>query len=211
MFTGIVEKIGRVKKIERQQETMRLELLFPATDLTDARIGDSIAVNGVCLTLIAVSRECFVAEAMPETYRATNLAVLKPGDAVNLERALPLSGRLDGHFVSGHVDGIVKIKRRWQEQNAIYYQLTTLPSEQQHIVKKGSITLDGTSLTIVDKGKTTFTVALIPHSASHTVLGHKGVNDVVNLESDLISKYLGALLSKQTASVTHDFLQQHGY
>lgn len=189
--------------------------------LEDINIGDSIAVNGVCLTATAFDSSSFVADAMAETLAKTNLNKLAPGDKVNLERALRLGDRLGGHLVTGHVDGVGTIARIERQDIAIIITVNAPIEVLHYIVKKGSITIDGTSLTVVDLTSESFQVSLIPHTARHTVLGSKKVGDPVNLEADVVGKYIEKFLENRQASakvnntkpenVTMDFLQKHGF
>ncbi len=189
--------------------------------LEDINIGDSIAVNGVCLTATAFDSSSFVADAMAETLAKTNLNKLAPGDKVNLERALRLGDRLGGHLVTGHVDGVGTIARIERQDIAIVITVNAPIEVLHYIVKKGSITIDGTSLTVVDLTSESFQVSLIPHTAQHTVLGSKKVGDPVNLEADVVGKYIEKFLENRQSSakvnntkpenVTMDFLQKHGF
>lgn len=189
--------------------------------LEDINIGDSIAVNGVCLTATAFDSNGFVADAMAETLAKTNLNKLGPGDKVNLERALRLSDRLGGHLVTGHVDGIGTIVSIERQDIAILITVAAPPEVLHYTVKKGSIAVDGTSLTVVDVNSESFLVSLIPHTAHHTVLGSKKVGDLVNLEADVLGKYIEKFIAnrqnQQSAEaakadkLTLDFLTKHGF
>ena len=189
MFTGIVEELGEVVGREGELLSLRGKLV---TD--DARHGDSIAVNGVCLTVVRVEGDIFTVEVMKETYERSALGSLKPGDPVNLERAVTAATRLGGHIVQGHVDGVGVIDSKapgggWEDVRV------TLPSGlDRYIVEKGSITVDGISLTVVSVDKAGFTVSLIPTTLELTTLGRKGVGDKVNLEVDIIAKYVEKLV-----------------
>ena len=215
MFTGLVEELGRVKSIARGAKSVRLTVGGNKV-LEDAKLGDSIAVNGTCLTVVAVSREWFTADVMPETVDRTVLAGLKPGDTVNLERTVSVGDRLGGHIVSGHIDGVGKILAREQNDNAVIVRIGAGPEVMRYIIRKGSIAIDGTSLTVVDYGADWFTVSLIPHTAAKTTVGLKATGEPVNLEADIIGKYVEKLLGlkqadKPAEKITLGFLEQHGF
>lgn len=198
MFTGIVEELGKVKEIKHESANS-VQLIIQASTITsDINIGDSIAVNGICLTVTDYSKESFSLDVMPETIKATSLHALDAGSPVNLERAMPANGRFGGHFVSGHIDGTGKITRKERLENAIYYDIE-LPEElQMYLLKKGSIAVDGVSLTIFEVNGPTFTISLIPHTVSQTVLGEKGLGDAVNIECDMLAKHVEQMI-KQTS------------
>lgn len=219
MFTGIIEELGTVIRIDRGPRSARLAVAGPVV-LSDVRIGDSIAVNGVCLTVVDFDREVFRADVMAETLDRTNLGILRPGDRVNLERAARLGDRLGGHLVSGHIDGVGTIKTRRTLDIAILYEITAPEAVSRYLVPKGSVAIDGVSLTVVEAENGWFSVSLIPHTAEMTTLGRKKAGDRVNLEADLIGKYVDRLLgphreetaaSKQPAGLTLDFLSEHGF
>ncbi|SDC57450.1 MULTISPECIES: riboflavin synthase [unclassified Candidatus Frackibacter] len=216
MFTGIVEELGEVNSIQRGSQSVVLEI--KATEvLSDVQVGDSIATNGVCLTVTSFSEDRFTVDVMPETMRKSSLGELKIGDIVNLERALRLQDRLGGHLVSGHIDSIGTIKKKEREDNAVLITIS-LPQELKRLlVPKGSIAIDGISLTIAELTDDAFTVSLIPHTAEVTTLGAKGVGDIVNLEADLIGKYVERMLNfkdddnNSKSEVDFDLLQQNGF
>lgn len=210
MFTGIIGAIGKITQVKQTHQTIVIGVTAPEPFLENYKIGDSMAVNGVCLTAISVTTSGFQADVMPETFRATNLSRLQIGSPVNLERALPLNGRLEGHLVAGHVDTTAKIERIWQEENAIRYQFVFPASLANEIVRKGSVAIDGTSLTIIDVAGATFSVGLIPHSQATTILANKKVGELVNIETDLVAKYL---LKGQSGNsiLTAKYLQEHGF
>lgn len=214
MFTGIIEEIGTVKSLVVRSESAKLQIAARKV-LADVRLGDSIAVNGVCLTVISFSPQEFTADVMPETLRKTNLVELKPGQVVNLERALALGGRLGGHLVSGHVDGTGRIRDRRLEENAVVVWIAAAREVLRLIVPKGSITVDGISLTVVDVSHDAFSVSLIPHTAAQTTLGHKAPGELVNLENDLIGKYVERLLATNQdfgkKDLNMDFLKANGF
>ncbi|MCM3698222.1 riboflavin synthase [Paenibacillus macerans] len=194
MFTGLIEEIGTMKSIGRKGEAMLLEI--SARVVTEGlKLGDSIAVNGVCLTATAFDAASFTVDVMPETYRNTNLKDLKPGSRVNLERAMAANGRFGGHIVQGHVDGVGKIVGTSRDQNAVVYEIAPLRSSLfKYIIPKGSVAVDGISLTVVEAGGGKFAVSIIPHTLAQTVLAIKRPGDTVNLEGDVLGKYVEHLL-----------------
>ncbi len=194
MFTGLVAELGTVEKLARQGESYHLTLAAHKV-LQNLRIGDSVAVNGVCLTVVHMDDAGFTADVMPETVRLTNIGSLHAGDRVNLERTLRLCDGLDGHIVSGHVEGLGVIASRRADGIAVVVTITTPPELLRYIIKKGSIAIDGISLTVTQVTDTSFSVSLIPHTAKETTLGFKDVGDSVNLETDIIGKYVERMLS----------------
>ncbi|WP_319402899.1 riboflavin synthase [uncultured Anaeromusa sp.] len=218
MFTGLVEELGKIKSIAKGTKSARLTIEGQVV-LQDVKLGDSIAVNGTCLTVVEYTQRSFTADVMPETVRSTVLAELKPGDVVNLERTLRLGDRLGGHIVSGHVDGVGVIRSKERSDNAIVVTIEAPPQVMRYIIAKGSIAIDGTSLTIVDYGTDWFSVSLIPHTASLTTVGLKESGSKVNLEADVLGKYVAKLLGLQngdekkqaSSGLTMEFLQQHGF
>jgi len=213
MFTGIVEEMGAVKEFSRGGRSARATLMAGRV-LEDLSVGDSVTVNGVCLTAAARTENDFSVEISFETLDVTNLGALKPGDAVNLERSLRLSSRLGGHLVSGHIDGLGVIRQRQQDGEALLMAVEAPQNVLKYCVKKGSIALDGVSLTINDLSERSFQVAVIPHTAKATTLGLKGIGATVNLECDLIGKYVERLLlgdgSPQSGTITLDYLKRKG-
>lgn len=215
MFTGIVEEMGAVTSMEKTLAGTRMVILASAV-MSDLKIGDSVSVNGTCLTVVTKSERDFAVEISPETLSVTTLGHLAVGAPVNLERAMRLNERLGGHLVAGHVDGVGTIRSRHQEGNAIFFTIEAPPEVLRYCVVKGSITVDGISLTINDVSDHGFTVAIIPHTATVTTLGLKQVNDSVNLESDLIGKYVERLLQersqlpKPSIVIDKDYLQKRG-
>lgn len=214
MFTGLVEELGKVKTLELLKDSARLTVEADKV-LIDAQIGDSIAVNGVCLTVTEMHQKYFSVDIMHETLAKTNLHELKNFSKVNLERALQLSTRLGGHMVSGHVDGIGTISSIDNIGIAKVYKISALPSVTSFLIPKGSIAVDGISLTIVDVEKDYFTISLIPHTSAHTTLGFKTIGSTVNLETDIIGKYVAKFMNmgKETQSnnISMDFLAKHGF
>jgi riboflavin synthase len=196
MFTGIVEELGVVEALEDQGDAVRLTVRGPHV-MVDARLGDSIAVNGCCLTVAEKDGETFTADVMRETLDKTSLGALAMGGRVNLERAVTAATRLGGHIVQGHVDGTGSVVRREPSEHWEIVEVS-LPAElSRYLVDKGSITVDGVSLTVVSVGAGSFTVSLIPETLARTTLGHKQPGDPVNLEVDVIAKYVERLLSSQ--------------
>lgn len=211
MFTGIVEEIGTVKHIQKAANSMQLTITAKLV-LEDIHLGDSIAVNGVCLTVISFQTNEFTVDVMPETVKATAIRKLASGTAVNLERAMPANGRFGGHIVSGHVDGAGIILKKRQMENAVYIDFQIPEEVSRYCIEKGSIAIDGTSLTIFKVTSTTMTVSLIPHTYKETVLGMKKERDEVNLECDILGKYvLHQLKGCQQQNITKNLLQQHGF
>jgi riboflavin synthase len=215
MFTGIVEEMGAVIALEKTLAGTKMTILA-STIMQDMKIGDSISVNGTCLTVVSKAERDFSVEVSPETLSITTLGQLAAGAAVNLERAMKLSERIGGHLVAGHVDGVGTVRSRHQEGNAIFFAIEAPPEVLRYCVVKGSITVDGISLTVNEVTDRAFTVAIIPHTAKVTTLGLKQVNDLVNLESDLIGKYVERLLQersqlpKATPIIDKDYLQRRG-
>ena len=188
MFTGIVEELGKVKAVEPGR------LVIGASKVLDGAVaGGSVCVNGACLTMTAVSRGAFSVDVVPETLRRTNLGLLKVGDAVNLERPLAASGRLDGHIVQGHVDGTAKVATVTREGEALMVRLRMKPSLARYVVEKGFVAVDGTSLTVVHSYKDGFSVTIIPFTREHTVFGSRKAGDTVNIEVDILAKYVERL------------------
>lgn len=216
MFTGIVEEIGTIQKIEEKGNTLFLSIEAKKI-LEDVKLGDSIAVNGVCLTVTNFTSRLFEVDVMPETFKSTALSSLKNGSKVNLERALAANGRFGGHFVSGHVDCVGKIVNRMQKENAIYLDISFPSDMSKWMLPKGSICLDGTSLTIFHLSKDCLTVSLIPHTAKQSVIGMKKVGDTVNMECDLFLKYLHSYVSNyfekpsNEQGITTNFLKENGF
>jgi len=198
MFTGIVEELGVVEALTDQGDAVRLTVRGPHVTV-DARLGDSISVNGCCLTVAERDGETFTADVMRETLDKTSLGALEPGGRVNLERAVAASDRLGGHIVQGHVDGTGSVVRREESEHWEVIEVS-LPAElARYVVAKGSISVDGVSLTVVDVGTESFTVSLIPETLARTTLGFKQPGEPVNLEVDVIAKYVERLLTHDPA------------
>jgi riboflavin synthase len=216
MFSGIIAEVGLVKAFIRNGDAAALTIeASPAC--SDVVIGESIAVNGVCLTLVQRQANSFTVDVSPETLRATNLSELQAGDGVNLERSLRLSDRMGGHLVSGHVDGVGTIIEKRSEANALHYDIRAPKPLMRYIVPKGSIAVDGISLTVVTCQSERFQVTIIPHTAAVTTIGGKDIGATVNLECDMIGKYvervLQARLEDESASegeVMAALLRRHG-
>jgi len=206
MFTGIVEEIGTVR------DTGRNRLAFEAREVLDgARTGDSIAVNGVCLTVVSLENHGFTVNVMPETLRRTNLGGLHCGDLVNLERALLLGGRLGGHLVLGHVDDTGEVMSVLSEEDARIVRVSAADRLMRYIVNKGSIAVDGVSLTIADLDDVSFAVSLVVYTMEGTTLGRKRAGDLVNLEVDILAKYVENLKEREGERLTPEFLREYGF
>ncbi|MEQ8173632.1 MAG: riboflavin synthase [Syntrophomonadaceae bacterium] len=214
IFTGIVEEIGKVIKLEPGSQSYRIGV-EAARVLSDVKLGDSIAVNGVCLTVVEFNSRSFAADVMPETVSKTTIGSLKPGDPINLERALRLADRLGGHLVQGHVDAVGRIVQKERLDIAIILRIGAPAVLLKYAVPKGSIAIDGVSLTVVDVFEDSFTVSLIPHTAHQTVLGSKNPGDSVNLESDIIGRYVERLLTpgqpQEKTPLNLSFLAENGF
>lgn len=215
MFTGIIEEIGTIRSIKRSNQSAVLEIMGDKV-LRDVRLGDSIAVNGICLTVTEFSAKHFAADVMPETIRKTSLALLAPGAPVNLERALAAGDRFGGHFVSGHVDGVGRIAAKQAYGNAVLYRIEADEALLRYIIPKGSIAIDGISLTVVEVDDASFGVSIIPHTLLETVLQYKEKGDLVNLECDMIGKYIerfiiGRERKQPPSQLTESFLAEHGF
>ena len=222
MFTGIVEELGTVKKIKKGANsavfTIRAEKI-----LDDLKTGDSVAVNGICLTVTACLEDGFTADVMHETLRRTNLGELKSGSKVNLERAMAANGRFGGHIVAGHVDGTGTISSMKKDDNAVWITIDTSAAILKYIISKGSITIDGVSLTVAKVDNKSFAVSVIPHTGQNTTLLDKKPGDTVNLENDMVGKYVEKLLqygsipaeeeegTTEKTGITMDFLIQNGF
>ena len=215
MFTGIVEEIGAITSMEKTLTGTRMTILA-STVLGDLKLGDSVSINGTCLTVVSRNEQGFSVDVSPETLSVTTLSLLGPGSPVNLERAMKLSERIGGHLVAGHVDGVGTIRGRHQEHNAIVFTIEAPPEVLRYCVMKGSITVDGISLTINAVSEHSFSVTIIPHTAKMTTLGLKQMKELVNLEADLIGKYVERLLqersqvTKSTPVIDKDYLQKRG-
>ncbi|MEW6657807.1 MAG: riboflavin synthase [Thermodesulfobacteriota bacterium] len=212
MFTGLVEGVGEIRSSSRQAEGLRLTvaLPFPAAELA---LGESVAVAGACLTVVEVASRSAAFEVSPETLARTTLALKKAGDRVNLERALKLGDRLGGHLVTGHVDGRGVLRERREGPEHLQLKFEMPGALSRYVIEKGSIAIDGVSLTVNACQGNTFTVNIIPHTAQVTTLGKLRVGDQVNLETDIIGKYVEKLLGakSESAGVTAELLARHGF
>ena len=216
MFTGIIEELGTVERLTRGRVSAVIAIRAEHI-LSDLKIGDSVAVNGVCLTATGLTGHGFTADVMHETLDRSALAGLGPGSRVNLERAMAANGRFGGHIVAGHVDGVGTIAAIEQDDNAIWFTITAPAQVLRYVVEKGSIAIDGISLTVARVETDRFAVSVIPHTAAVTLLGQRRTGDRVNLESDLVGKYVERLLrttpeeKQQESKLTMEFLSQHGF
>ena len=207
MFTGIIEETGKLKSLGGGRITISAKKI-----LADINIGDSIAVNGICLTVTSFGGDFFTADVMPETLRRTSLENLPAGSLINLERALTLSSRLGGHIVSGHIDGAGKIIDITAEKNAVLIKVTADKEIIRYIAVKGSVALDGISLTVADVDENSFVVSLIPHSMSETNLHTKKIGSFLNIETDIIAKYVERFVAAPSKQgITYDFLTRNGF
>ena len=215
MFTGIIEELGTVERVTRGRVSAVIAIRAEHI-LSDLKIGDSVAVNGVCLTATGLTGHGFTADVMHETLDRSALAGLGPGSRVNLERAMAANGRFGGHIVAGHVDGVGTIAAIEKDDNAIWFTITAPAQVLRYVVEKGSIAIDGISLTVARVETDLFAVSVIPHTAAVTLLGQRRTGDRVNLESDLVGKYVERLLrpapeEKGQSRLTMEFLTQHGF
>lgn len=210
MFTGIIEEVGKIKSANQASNFVRLTISCQKV-LEDLKIGDSVATNGVCLTVTDLARDSFSADVMHETMKRSSLAHLKRNAPVNLERALLANGRLDGHMVSGHIDGMGQIKKISKDGIALLFTISCDEKLCHFMVEKGSVALDGISLTLVEVKKEDFQVSVIPHSMENTNFLVKKVGDSVNIECDLIGKYIVKALKKKSQGISKEFLAQNGY
>lgn len=221
MFTGLIEEVGVLRSVSGGGEMMVLSI-GASLIMDDLKIGDSVAINGVCLTATSLGDRHFTVDVMPETYRNSTLKELKSGSRINLERAMAAGGRFGGHIVQGHVDGTGEIRSVKRNQNAVVFEVAPERRDLfKFIIPKGSITIDGISLTVVTAEAATFTVSIIPHTLGETVLNHKRPGDRVNLECDVLGKYVDHLLhygsrsgneeAAGSSKISHDFLAANGF
>lgn len=213
MFTGIIEEVGTVQTVQRSGNSSFIRIQAKKV-LSDVHLGDSIAVNGVCLTVTHFDGTSFQADVMNETLSRSSLGSLRSGSPVNLERAMSAEGRFGGHIVSGHIDGTGVITDIKNDGIAVWYTFSS-PELMRYIVEKGSVAIDGISLTVAKVTETGFSVSIIPHTASETILSSKKVGDIVNLENDIIAKYVEKLMkpenSVKSEGITLDFLARNGF
>ncbi len=193
MFTGIIEEIGIIRKIQRGQVSGKLTIGAYKV-LSDAKVGDSIAVNGICLTVTSLVPDGFTVDVMHETFDRSNVGSFRVGTKVNLERAMAADGRFGGHIVAGHIDDTGTIEKRWKDENAVWYEIKAPAHVMRYLVEKGSIAIDGVSLTVAKVEKDRFYVSVIPHTEDMTIMSEKRAGDRVNLENDCIGKYVEKLL-----------------
>lgn len=214
MFTGIIEEIGSIRQIKRSGQTLALVINAKLVS-NDLKLGDSVAVNGVCLTVTQFNQVSFTVDVMPITFQSTNLFKLNSGSKVNLERALAANGRFGGHIVSGHVDGVGHILTKTISENALIVKIKLPADLAAQCILKGSIALDGTSLTLFEVGSDFLCVSLIPHTQEISLLGQKNIGEIVNIECDILAKQMRQALQQGQKSgdskITSGFLQQHGY
>lgn len=215
MFTGIIEEVGTVISVQKGAASSFIEIKAESV-LSDVHLGDSIAVNGVCLTVISFTPSSFRADVMNETLSRSSLGSLKQGSPVNLERAMAADGRFGGHIVSGHIDGTGIITDIKKDGIAHWYTINANAKIMRYIIEKGSVAIDGISLTVAKVGDSSFAVSIIPHTAVKTVLSAKKIGDTVNLENDVIGKYVEKLIKTESAptdgnGITIDFLTKNGF
>ncbi len=214
MFTGLVEEVGTLKSVKRGGGSCVLTVECSRV-LEGSRVGDSIAVNGVCLTVTSMGGAYFTADAMPETLDRSSLGKLPAGSPVNLERAMPADGRFGGHIVSGHIDGMGTVMSITPDENAVWYRIGAEPKLLRYIVEKGSITVDGISLTVAATDSESFSVSIIPHTQKETSLRSLRSGSVVNLETDIIGKYVEKLMQPEPeikqGGLTEEFLRENGF
>ena len=216
MFTGIVEEMGKIVRVEKGAKSSRLTVSGDKI-FSDLKLGDSVATNGVCLTVTSFSKGIFTADVMNETLKRSNLGELRQGSMVNLERAMIANGRFGGHIVSGHIDGTGVITKIEQDDIAVWYTIRADRKIMKYIIEKGSVAIDGISLTIAKVTDNDFSVSLIPHTAKETVLGYKKTGDTVNLENDVVGKYIEHFLSfkeepeTKSSGITQEFLLKAGF
>jgi riboflavin synthase len=214
VFTGIIEELGTVRSLERGSDSCQIFIMAQKV-LEDVKLGDSIAINGVCLTVTSFDREHFSADMMAETLAKTNLKDLSPGQKINLERAARLGDRMGGHLVQGHIDGVGTMVEQQKVGIAKIIRIKAPPEIMDYLVSKGSVAIDGISLTVIDVLSDSFTVSIIPHTAKMTTLGFKKTGDTVNLEADIIGRYVEKLLNKSRgknpAPLSPEFLAEHGF
>ena len=219
MFTGIVEEVGSVLQMPPRGKAGKIRI-NASTVLEGTKLGDSICVNGVCLTVVELGPASFCADVMPSTLEASGLGELHVGDPVDLERAMAADGRFGGHIVSGHIDGTGRVGEIRRDQNSVRIRIATTAEICRFIVERGSIAIDGISLTVISVEAKTFSVSIIPHTYEETVLGARHVGDTVNLENDIIGKYVAKLMQggqveqepeRKQSGITEEFLREYGW
>lgn len=219
MFTGIIEETGKIVSVQKGQKSSKLSI-EGSLIFDDLKLGDSVAVNGVCLTVSSLSKTMFTADVMSETIARSSLGALKQGSLVNLERAMAANGRFGGHIVSGHIDGTGTISGIKKDDNAVWITIDTSDKISRYIIEKGSIAIDGISLTVARESKNQFAVSIIPHTGKETTLLQKKPGDTVNLENDLIGKYIERFAGLgsppvsdegRKSNITAEFLMKSGF
>ena len=214
VFTGLIEELGQLKNIKKGVSSAVLSIAADKV-LEDTKIGDSIAVNGVCLTVTGLYNSYFTADVMHETLNASSMSSLKIGDNVNLERAMALGKRFGGHIVSGHIDGTGIIDKIEKDDNAIWFHFTVEHDIMRYVVMKGSVTIDGISLTVAKVDDYGFMISAIPHTVKETTLSYKGIGDKVNIETDIIGRYVEHLMAfdkeEVKSGITREFLLKNGF
>lgn len=212
MFTGIIEETGRLCEVKKETLSAKIKIQCQKV-LEGTKVGDSIAVNGICLTVTSLEKDGFRADVMAETMRRSSLSDLAVPGVVNLERAMAADGRFGGHIVSGHIDGTGTVTAIRQEENAVWFTIAAEPGLLRYIVEKGSVALDGISLTVASVTEKEFQVSVIPHTRKETSLAEKKVGSILNIECDIVGKYIEKLIvcEKQESNITEDFLKEHGF
>ena len=210
MFTGIIEEIGTIQTMTNNGRSSRI-VISAKKILEGLRVGDSINTNGVCLTVTEFSSTSFTADIMPESIQRTSFSKLRIGSKINLERAIKLSDRLGGHLLTGHIDGIGVIKRIRKDENAVWLTIDSHAEILKYIVKKGSIAIDGISLTVIKNDNHCFDVSIIPHTQQETTIPDKKIGDAVNLECDIIGKYVEKMIKNEQGNIDLNFLAENGY
>ena len=228
MFTGIIEELGKITCIKNESVSAKITISARKV-LEDVAVGDSIAVNGICLTVTSFTKDCFQADVMPQTMRKSSLSAVTKNSFVNLERAMSVSTRFGGHIVSGHIDGTGEILDISKEENAVWYTISADENILHYVVEKGSIAIDGISLTVAYVDDTCFKVSIIPHTAGETILQYKDKGNIINLECDIIGKYVEKLIigsakdniytahfsreqqNKNHGNITMEFLAENGF
>jgi len=211
MFTGIIAAIGKIEVVQAKGGDLRLQVSTQQLDLADVKLGDSVAINGVCLTVVDISGATLSFDVSRESLDRTSLGAVQTGSEVNLEKALAVGDRLGGHFVSGHVDGLGTVISRQESARSVQFRFEVPTGLERYIAEKGSICIDGTSLTVNNVADNWFEVNIIPHTMQKTIMSHYQVGTKVNLEVDLIARYLERLLPQQDAGITHETLLRNGF
>ena len=211
MFTGIIAAIGKIEVVQAKGGDLRLQVSTQQLDLADVKLGDSVAINGVCLTVVDISGATLSFDVSRESLDRTSLGAVQTGSEVNLEKALAVGDRLGGHFVSGHVDGLGTVISRQESARSVQFRFEVSTGLERYIAEKGSICIDGTSLTVNNVADNWFEVNIIPHTMQETIMSNYQVGTKVNLEVDLIARYLERLLPQQDAGITHETLLKNGF